>query len=74
MRAEVNLGSHTVSVHSHWRLLSASDWCYANWPHGDHKLWVQVSIFTIGSTKPNLTIVLRTSFWEMKTAMGGLAL
>jgi len=74
VRAEAGLGSYTVSLHSPWRLLSARDCCYAHEPLADHKLWVQFNIFTIGSTKPTLTAVIRTSCWEIKLAMGGLVL
>ena len=74
VRAEADLGSHTVSLHFPWHLVSARECRYAHEPLAAHKSWPQVSIFTIGSTKPTLTAVLRTSCWEMKLAMGGLIL
>jgi len=74
VRAEADLGSYTVSLRSPWRLLSARDSSYAREPLADHKSWLQFNILTIGSTKPTLTTVLRTSCWEIKSAMGGLVL
>jgi len=71
---ELSLDYYTISLHFPWRLLGARDCCYAYEPLADHKSWLQFNIATMGSTKPTLTAVLRTSWWEIKLAMGGLIL